>query len=591
MAPPTAEHHQLSLTPVSAPVPHFRTLAIRCLAAKPRKLPALFRDAVEPMLKTSWQLSLPRASEDEALAQRVLSGLVDKEMDLRHLLAAMLLLFPFELPRITLEDMPGWLLPTFLKYLHRAPQFFPTVEAHQAHVAFLCEWTRQVAAHLTVTETCWQAAAQAYAGTSNLIPAYFTDENLIELYASRGRILGHVLRTNGFSLDHTFTSWPKAGKLRIGFLNATWGPKTETFATLPLFEFLNRDRFEIILLSPSTTNTEVDAYCRSIVDRVVPLQGNLPAQAQTIRGCDLNLLFFGTNLTAVNHSMVVLAMHRLAPIQITSICSPVTTGMPTIDYFLAGTLTEPKRDAQTEYTEKLVLLEGSGICFNYAMRPPATGLTISRTSLNIPEQAPLLVSGSNFFKLGPQVRQAWAEILAASPETYLVLYPFGPAWSSTYPHQIFLDDMHDRFCTLGVQANRLVLMRPFANSSDVTNLLRLADLYLDSFPYSGATSLLDPLLADLPPITMTGNRLRFAQGDAILQELGLEELIVRDITAYVDMAVSLIRDTPHRQALRARIRQKMLALPPFLDRHAFALKAAAAFERMVAEGGYLGGMG
>ena len=61
------------------------------------------------------------------------------------------------------------------------------------------------------------------------------------------------------------------------------------------------------------------------------------------------------------------------------------------------------------------------------------------------------------------------------------------------------------------------------------------DMYVDSFPYTGATSLMDPLEAGVPPITMAGDRLRFGQGDAsILRELGMPELIATSAENYID---------------------------------------------------------
>jgi predicted O-linked N-acetylglucosamine transferase (SPINDLY family) len=557
------------------------TLARRCLRTELHKLPRLFRDTLGPSLAKSWELALPRGPEDEALAERIRTGFGSGGANVRNLMAALPLLFPFELPRIVLEDVPEWLLATYLKYLHRSPPFFPTVETQRAHVAFLRAWSRQVAAHTGTGHKRWQAAAQAYAAAINVMPAYFSDENLKDLYTDRAKVLDYALRQNGFQLDHDFPAKPQGTRLRIGFLNASWGPKTETFATLPLFEFLDRDRFEVVLLSPFFGDAEIDVYCRGRADRVVLLEGSVPAQAATVRACDLDILFFGTNLTLVTHPLVVLAMHRLARIQVTSICSPATTGMPSIDYFLAGTLTEPSANAQAAYTERLIRLEGSGLCFHYAMHPPATGIRMTRASLGIPADATLLVSGANFFKLGPELRQAWAEILAAAPDAHLALYPFGPAWSATYAHEALLADLRERLRTLGVAPERLVFLRPFESIADIPGLLGLADLYLDSFPYGGATSLLDPLSMGVPPIVMDGNQLRFAQGGALLRELGMEELVAADATDYMGLSVRLIRDTARRQALRERIRAQMAGDPPFLDRRAFAVMVAGAFERMV----------
>lgn len=80
-------------------------------------------------------------------------------------------------------------------------------------------------------------------------------------------------------------------------------------------------------------------------------------------------MLIGTNVTAVNHGITLLGLHRLARIQITSTSSCVTTGMRNMDYYISGTLTEIKQNPQAQYREKLILLEGTAHCFSYYATP------------------------------------------------------------------------------------------------------------------------------------------------------------------------------------------------------------------------------
>jgi predicted O-linked N-acetylglucosamine transferase (SPINDLY family) len=113
---------------------------------------------------------------------------------------------------------------------------------------------------------------------------------------------------------------------------------------------------------------------------------------------------------------------------------------------------------------------------------------------------------------------------------------------------------------------------------EVRALNRLADVYLDALPYSGATSLLDPLLEGVPTVVADGCELRFSQGAAMLRELGCPELIACDEEDYIRLAVRLGADASLRQALRERIRDRMDAGADFLNPRLYARRVSKAFQ-------------
>jgi predicted O-linked N-acetylglucosamine transferase (SPINDLY family) len=131
-----------------------------------------------------------------------------------------------------------------------------------------------------------------------------------------------------------------------------------------------------------------------------------------------------------------------------------------------------------------------------------------------------------------------------------------------------------------VDPRRLVIFKPASGKADVLERLRLGDVYLDSFPFSGATSLLDPLAEGLPPVAKDGASFRTLVGPALLRAIGLDELIAADSDAYVALAVKLAGDAGLRNELRGRIRAKMDAVPKFLDVKWYGEQAGAAFEQM-----------
>lgn len=117
----------------------------------------------------------------------------------------------------------------------------------------------------------------------------------------------------------------------------------------------------------------------------------------------------------------------------------------------------------------------------------------------------IFISGANYYKIIPEVREAWAEIIRAVPESLLVLYPFNPNWRKSYKEDFFTEQVQAVFTAHGIETDRLVVLEQLPDPSDVREYLRLADIYLDSFPYSGAASLMDPLFTGLPPVVREGN--------------------------------------------------------------------------------------
>jgi predicted O-linked N-acetylglucosamine transferase (SPINDLY family) len=220
---------------------------------------------------------------------------------------------------------------------------------------------------------------------------------------------------------------------------------------------------------------------------------------------------------------------------------PLTTGFATVDAFLNGELNEPE-DAQDEYTEELLLIAGSSNHYSFFGEPPVPA-PITRAQLGVPDAALLLVSGTNYFKIGPDLIDAWARIMASTPDAHLVLYPFNPNWTTHYPFKDgFLRFIQARFATQGVAVERLHVIEAQRDRGPIHAILKLADLYLDSFPYSGAVSLTDPVAMGCPVVVREGHRARCRQSAAMLQELGLDVLVTRSTEDYVTLATRLLQD-------------------------------------------------
>ncbi|WP_088892090.1 glycosyltransferase [Leptolyngbya ohadii] len=504
-----------------------------------------------------------------------------------HALLAMLLYRPvYQLPLSDhLLEIPATWREEYLTHLLSLPPYFQQsgdAEAYCRHLWGLTEYLH-TAIHEFPDDPDWQRIAQIFTDRSNFLLTYFAPENLKDLYRLRAEIIEFALTQQGCNLDYTFPTRTKPPKkLRVGILANHFSPQTETFATLPVFKDLNRDRFETTLFTLQSTGHRLERYCFGLVDEFVVLPESLPEQVQTIRNADLDILFIASNLTVQVRSITALAAHRLARVQLSGMNSPVTTGMRHIDYYLTSGLTEPEQDIQAYYCETLIPLDGAAQCFDFATEaePPLTA-SLTRSDLRLSETAIVYSSGANFYKITPEMMEVWAQIIAQVPDSVLVLYPFNQNWSQSYPIHSFHNRLQAAFARYGMGADRYRVLPAAPTRVDVKERLKLTDVYLDSYPFSGMTSLIDPLEMGIPAIVLeVDSACSLARGGAFLRELQVAELITFGEESYVQQAIELGKDASLRQEISHRIQQGIDRCPSFLNSRRYGKQMGTLFAQL-----------
>ena len=491
---------------------------------------------------------------------------------LQALSAAMLFAAPHILrPQQDLQSVQGGLQDIYRLYLFTPPANFSQVGEADHYGQFLTELMQEIVTGITVDQNdpYWNAVALDFVNTATMIPLYFADSALKNAMHLRAQIIEHLMTRQVDSAGLSFVfSARTPGRIRVGILAAHYRPQTETYATLPVYSHLDKSKFEVIVISQLPFGDHpLEKHCLSFAEQSLALSGQLSADVRAIRALDLDALWIGTNLTAVMNYMVQLSVHRLARLQMTGGCSPTTTGFSNIDIFVSGTATEPD-NAKTHYTEHLHLVDGPAHCFDMAnslSESTESSPAISRSSLGISQDTTLFVSGANFFKIIPELLSAWIDILKQSPNSQILLFPFNPNWTSNYPVANFLLEISKQAHSAGITSERFVIVPPLPNRSGVLDLIRLADVYLDSFPYSGMTSLLDPLEVGLPIIAMEGNCQRQRMSASALRSLELHDWLVPSTDTYIKRAVELSNNPSLRIWMKNELAKANEAIPKFLN--------------------------
>ena len=527
--------------------------------------------------------------EEQSFVQQLSSKLAEGgeiAENIQYLLAAMLYCDAYQLPlEYKNAAIPQWFFDDFLKFIFQSPGYFQQNWELERYSEYFQQLIKYVAANIASfpDSEVWRYLAGFIAKNVSFQALYLSEANLINVLSQRADILEFNLKNIGCQIEWNFPQKEsETTKIRVGFLLDKISDEFETRAAITSFEYLDRNKFEIIVYHFQVQDDILAKYCEKCADKLVQLSEDLLPQVREMRSHDLDILLICTNTTDTSQPSALLCLHRLARVQIaTGASTPATTGARNIDYFLAGDLTLPA-DAAAEYREKLITLKGSGVCLSYTVCSAPATVEPTRRSWGATDESVVFISGAQAFTIVPEVRETWAKIIAAVPNSILVLYPFSSG-NGNYPTVPFYKHIRSLFAEFGIDKKRLVVIKTLPSRADCIKCLELADIYLDSYPYSDVSSLAEALLVGLPVVVRKGQTTRSRQSASVLEELLLPELVANSEKSYVEMSTALGTHPELRRHYRDRIQQKMVANPKHLDSRACSTQLGTLFERLFRE--------
>jgi predicted O-linked N-acetylglucosamine transferase (SPINDLY family) len=232
---------------------------------------------------------------------------------------------------------------------------------------------------------------------------------------------------------------------------------------------------------------------------------------------------------------------RPAPIQITYLGLPATTGLPFIDHVIADRFLIPE-SAQAFYSEKPLYLPD---VYQVSDRQRQHSAPPTRASCGLPDDAFVFCSFNNNYKYTPEMFSAWMNILRRVPGSVLWLLADN-TWAE--------ENLRREALVRGVDAARLVFA-PRALPPDYLARYAVADLFLDAYPFNGGTTANDALWMGLPVLTRSGQTFASRMAGALLTAAGLPELITTEVAAYEEKAVQLATTPGACAALRRQLQE------------------------------------
>ncbi len=367
-----------------------------------------------------------------------------------------------------------------------------------------------------------------------------------------------------FIQPHTGDRDPRR-RLRIGYVSPDFKQHAVGTMALPLLACHNREEFEVSCYAQAREPDAMTERFRGHADHWRSTVGLCDEQlADLIRQDQIDILVDLAGHTAGGRLLVF--ARKPAPVQMTWLGYPNTTGVCTIDYRITDAHADPPGSGAALGVEQLVRLPRT----NWVYQPPDNA-----PAPNHRPAAGAVTFGSfnNFAKVTEPMLVLWARILHAVPGSRLLLKAQGLGSQSTRQR------VWELLARERIDPARLELRGWEPGHGGHLALYNRVDIALDPFPYHGTTTTCEALWMGVPVITLAGRTHVSRVGVSLLRNMGLEELIAASPENYVALAVELANDLPRLSRLHSTLRKRM-EQSPLTDAPSFAREVEAVYRRV-----------
>jgi predicted O-linked N-acetylglucosamine transferase (SPINDLY family) len=360
-------------------------------------------------------------------------------------------------------------------------------------------------------------------------------------------------------------------RLRIGYLSADFRNHPVAHLMGDIIQHHNRSNVEVFLYAYGPpTNDSTRALLQQRADEFILLSDMNDTQAaQTIAAHQIDVLVDLTGYTT--HTRLGITALRPAPVIASWLGFIGTLGEPRLaDYIIGDAIATPPENA-AYFSEKIAHMPE---CFqpNLARTPLPTAPT--RVQEGLPDDAIVLCSFNQTFKLNPQLWDDWCAILRAVPQAVLWLAPASADEA--------VANLKREAQTRGVAPERII----FADKKPLPQhqaRIALADFALDTNPYNSGTTASDVLRAGIPIITRMGDAFVSRMAGSLLHALGLGADVCTDRETYIAKAIEWAQNPSTlahiKQNLNAALQNSSLFNPAVFTQHLEAVYRQMCAER------------
>ena len=332
-------------------------------------------------------------------------------------------------------------------------------------------------------------------------------------------------------------------RLRVAFLSANLGNHSVTKDRRGIIQRLDRSRFEVIVLTLEAVRDAMGGVVCGSADRHMVLDGTPRDNVGTILQLSLDCLVYPD--IGLENRTYWYALHRLAPVQVTTWGHSETSGLETIDYFVSSALFEPA-SAQGNYCEKLITMRS--LSTYYHRPPPVDGR--ARWQYGLPTTGHMYLVPATMIKLHPDFDRYILDVLRGDEDGFVVLI------TDRKPGLVRgvrgrLDEV------LGPAVAARLHLVPYQEAwGDFLGLLSIADVIMDSHPFGGCNTSFEAFACGVPVVTHPSQYLngRFTAG--LYKKMGFMDLVTESRSQYTDVCVRLATDESFASRMRALLAER-----------------------------------
>jgi predicted O-linked N-acetylglucosamine transferase (SPINDLY family) len=333
-------------------------------------------------------------------------------------------------------------------------------------------------------------------------------------------------------------------KLRIGYVTPDVSRHSVAYFFEPLLAHPDRSRFETYCYVESASPDFMAKRLWQLPDFVRNTTGQSDEKmVAMIREDRIDILVDLAGHTEQN--LLPVFARKPAPVQITYLGYPDTTGLRAMDYRLTDAWADPPGMTEQWHTEKLVRLDDGFLCFT----PPDESPEITPLPAN--ECGYVTFGSFNVLtKITDEMLGVWARVLLATPNARLLIK------NKQLTDVALQARLYSQFEQLGVARERVDLLGRTSKEEHMA-MYGKVDIALDTYPYHGTTTTCDSLWMGIPVITRAGTSHVSRVGVSLLTRIGLGRLVADDDQDYIDRAVRLASDLAYLNELRHGLRNMM----------------------------------
>ncbi len=339
---------------------------------------------------------------------------------------------------------------------------------------------------------------------------------------------------------------PREGRaLNVGFVSSDLHEHSVSRFVEPILRHADRGRTRLILISMGMNR---DAMSRRLSELCDAWRDLRPLSWDTLRRIVAEekidvLIELGGHMV---NTPLPLLIPRQAPLQGSAIGYPNTTGLPTIDFRIVDSITDPPGEADGRATERLVRVDPCFLCF----QPPTDAPDVAVPPF---ERNGHVTFGSfnSLSKVNEELLRDWAEILGRVPNSRFLLKALALDDPGTR------EDVAKRLARAGIPADRVRLLGKLNSTREHLECYGEIDIALDTYPYHGTTTTCEALWMGVPVVSRGGATHASRVGASLLRAVGLPDFVAGNRQEYLAIATKLAGDGARRASLRKALREQV----------------------------------